>query len=72
MSIQHTMYHVSIKCITNKKKEEIRNQDLVPDLTKLFVYISFYLQDQMEMAVSHSCNYIIIYCTYVLFNHLSK
>lgn len=60
MSIQHTMYHVSIKCITNKKKDEIRNQDLVPDLTKLFVYISFYLQDQMEMAVSHSCNYIII------------
>lgn len=53
MSIQHTMYHVSIKCITNKKKDEIRNQDLVPDLTKLFVYISFYLQDQMEMAVSH-------------------
>lgn len=56
MSVQHTMYHVSIKCITNKKKDEIRNQDLVPDLTKLFVYISFYL----EMAVSHSCNYIII------------
>lgn len=53
MSIQHTMYHVSIKCITNKKKEEIRNQDLVPDFTKIFcLHIFLFARPDVDNGIS--------------------